>query len=262
MEVRAPQLGENCREALSNMLTTLSRRKCLTMLAATFTSTAEQRLHKEWIRIAKATDSTVGAAVLCLSSGQLVSMNGQVSFPLASVCKVPIAMNILALVDERKLRLDDQIEVMPRDVWAGVSDLEKRWPAQLRFPLGEIVEVMVAKSDNTAVETLFRIGGGGPQIARRLREWKINGCEWIGVSLSVHWIVMELSTTLRPVSGLTNSWRLLWKPFRLLTNTRRHFDIWLTRVTRLLRTERSNCSPRYFAVRHSRSGRQAVSLTT
>ncbi len=132
-------------------------------------------LRDEWRRIAGATDGTVGAAALHLTSGQLVSLNGDERFPLASVCKLPIAMNMLALVDERKLTLDQPIEVLPRDVVSWVSDMARRWPAQRRFPLNEMIELMVAQSDNTAVETLFRIGGKGPAMADRFREWKVEG---------------------------------------------------------------------------------------
>ena len=96
-------------------------------------------------------------------------------FPLASVCKLPIAMNLLALVDEGKLALNQEIEVLPRDVVPGVSNIAKRWPAQRRFPLNEMIELMVAHSDNTAVETLFRIGGEGPALAARFRQWKVEG---------------------------------------------------------------------------------------
>ena len=153
----------------------LARRRCLLMLAATISKASEGSLREEWRRIAETTDGTVGIAALHLSSGTLVSLNGDERFPLASVCKIPIAMNILALVDERKLQLNQQVEVLPRDVWAGVSDLEKRWPAQRHFRLGEMIELMVSKSDNTAVETLFRIGGGGQAIEARFRNWKIDG---------------------------------------------------------------------------------------
>jgi beta-lactamase class A len=136
---------------------------------------AERGLSEEWRRIAEATDGTVGAAALHLASGALVSLNGDELFPLASVCKIPIAMNILALVDEGKLALNEQIEVLPRDVWAGVSDIEKRWPRQRRFRLEEMIELLMAKSDNTAVEALFRIGGEEPAMTARFREWKIDG---------------------------------------------------------------------------------------
>jgi beta-lactamase class A len=78
-------------------------------------------------------------------------------------------------VDERKLSLDQEIEMLPRDVFSGVSDIAKRWPNPQKFRLAEMVELMVARSDNTAEETLFRIGGGGSEITARLRRWKIDG---------------------------------------------------------------------------------------
>jgi beta-lactamase class A len=102
-------------------------------------------------------------------------MNGDDRFPLASVCKLPIAMNIFALVDEGKLALTDLIEVLPRDVWAGVGNIAQRWQTQRQFLLSEMLEQMVAKSDNTAVETLFRIGGGGAAMATRFRTWNVHG---------------------------------------------------------------------------------------
>ena len=125
----------------------LSRRRCLLMFGTAISAAAERRLYDEWRRIAAATDGTVGAAALYFSSGALVSLNGDESFSLASVCKIPITMNILALVDEGKLGLTEQIEVLPRDVWAGVSNIERRWPAQRRFRLDEMIELMLAKSD-------------------------------------------------------------------------------------------------------------------
>ena len=157
------------------MLTVLTRRQCVLMLGASFRAAEERKLYEEWRRIAKTTDGTMGVAALYLPSGELVSLNGDERFPLASVCKIPIAMNILALVDEGKLALDQQIEVLPRDVWAGVSEIEKRWPAERRFRLDEMIDLMVSKSDNTVVETLFRIGGGEQAIAKRLSHWNIEG---------------------------------------------------------------------------------------
>jgi beta-lactamase class A len=102
----------------------------------------QRALSEEWRAHAKDTDGTVGAAAVYLSSGKLVSLNGDERFPLASVCKLPIAMHLFASIDEGKLRLGQPIEVEAQDVWAGVSDVEKRWPAERRFPLGELIELM------------------------------------------------------------------------------------------------------------------------
>lgn len=154
---------------------TLTRRRCLLALGSGIPAAAGPNLSEEWRRLAGATDGMVGAAAFHLTSGRLVSMNGDERFPLASVCKLPIAMNIFALVDEGKLALNQAIEVLPRDVVSSVSDIATRWPAQRRFPLGEMIELMVARSDNTAVETLFRLGGEGQAMAARFREWKVDG---------------------------------------------------------------------------------------
>jgi beta-lactamase class A len=151
-----------------------TRRQCLALLGAGL-SKAENTLTDEWRQIAAQTDGTVGAAALHIGSGQHVGLHANDRFPLASVCKLPIAINILAMVDEGKLALNDDIEIPLYDVVPGVSPVAERWPKQTRFPLNELLELMVAKSDNTAVQTLFRIGGGASGMAARLRKWQIDG---------------------------------------------------------------------------------------
>src|SRR5262249_46455580 len=130
---------------------------------------------EKWRGIASDTDGTVGAAALHLGTGRFSTLNGDDRFPLASVCKVPIAMNLLALVEEGKFKLDQQIEVLHRDVFKSVSPLAERWPKERTFALAEMIELMIARSDNTAVETLYRIGGEGPVMDGRFRQWRARG---------------------------------------------------------------------------------------
>jgi beta-lactamase class A len=136
---------------------------------------AETPLVERWRRIAAQTDGTVGAAVLHLTSGWSASLNGSQPFPLASVCKLPLAIHLLAMVDEKKLALDQPIEVPLYDVVPTVSQIAERWPNQHRFPLVEMIGLMIARSDNTAVQTLYRIGGGEAGITARFRQWGIDG---------------------------------------------------------------------------------------
>jgi beta-lactamase class A len=154
----------------------LTRRQCLLGLGtAGVAAGAGKTLSDQWREIAAETDGLVGAAARHLASAQTVHLNGDRMFPMASVCKLPIAINLLALVDEGKFTIDQSIEVLPQDVCPEVSEVAKRWPAEQRFPLSELLELMVAKSDNTAVETLFRMGGGAPAMAARFRQWRVNG---------------------------------------------------------------------------------------
>jgi beta-lactamase class A len=153
----------------------LNRREFLFSIAAAIPRRAEQSLLQQWQAIARESDGTVGCAALHIGSGKLISLNGDEPFPLASVCKVPVALHILALVDERKLSMEQKIEVLQRDVWPGVGNVANRWPAQREFPLNELIASMVSKSDNTAVEALFRVGGGASAVGDRFRQWKVDG---------------------------------------------------------------------------------------
>jgi len=152
-----------------------TRRQSLYILGSGLASAAEADLAAQWRQIARSTDGKVGAAALHLSSGAHAALNGDDPFPLASVCKLPVAAHILAMVDEGKLRRDQEIEVLPRDIFPSVSEIAKRWPQQTRFPLDEILQLMVAGSDNTGVEICFRLGGGAPALAERFRQWRIGG---------------------------------------------------------------------------------------
>jgi len=145
------------------------------MAGAGLCRAAENPLARQWQRIASGTDGVVGAAALHLNSGRHASLHGGERFPLASVCKLPIAIAILAMAGEGKLSLDDQIEIPLQDVVPGVSIVAERWPGQKRFRLNELLEWMVAKSDNSAVETLFRMSGGAAGMAARFLQWQVEG---------------------------------------------------------------------------------------
>jgi beta-lactamase class A len=152
----------------------LTRRSCLALAGAALCR-ASGDLRATWRRIAAQTDGVAGAAAQRLDGGPLVSLAGDERFPLASVCKLPIAMAIFAMADEGRHSLHDEIEIPPYDVVPSVSPIADRWPSQKRFPLDEMVALMVAKSDNTAVQTLFRVAGGANGMAARMRAWGIDG---------------------------------------------------------------------------------------
>jgi beta-lactamase class A len=158
----------------------MRRRECLALLAAGAAKAASGKQWDpppmpQWRQIAAGIDGTVGAAVLHLGSGFHASLNGAGRFPLASVCKLPIAMNMLALVEEGKFYFDDPIEVLPEEVTTNFSTIGKQWPRERSFRLDEMLERMIAESDNTAVETLYRIGGGSAALAARFRQWGTEG---------------------------------------------------------------------------------------
>lgn len=153
----------------------IGRRQLIALLGSVSWAATSRSTEERWQQLARETDGTVGAAALNLDSGKMARLRGSECFPLASVCKLPIALNILTQVDEGKLALDQSIEIPLYDVVPGVSPVAERWPDQKSFPLRELIGLMIAKSDNTAVQTLFRISGGGAGMAEWFRKWKITG---------------------------------------------------------------------------------------
>jgi beta-lactamase class A len=149
----------------------MTRRECLALAAAGVCRAADD----SWRRIVAGFDGAIGAAALHVATGKRVQVNGDDHFPLASVCKVPIAMQMLALVAEGKYTLKQSIDIPAEDIVKNVSPIGERWAQRKKWPLDEMIELMIAKSDNTAVQTFYRLGGGGEAITARLRGWGING---------------------------------------------------------------------------------------
>jgi beta-lactamase class A len=153
----------------------LNRRDFLLITSASLASAADNDLTAEWRRIGAESDGTAGAAALDLATGRRANLNGDDRFPLASVCKLPIAMAILEMVANRRLSLGLRMEIPSYDVVTGVSPIAERWPAEKWFRLDEMLELMVEKSDNTAVQTLFRAAGGKIGLGFRMKDWGIEG---------------------------------------------------------------------------------------
>ena len=96
----------------------------------------------------------VGVAALDLKSGELVSVNGDRPFPMASTVKVAIAANYLAQVEHGNRSLDDTI---------GGRRASR------------LIEAMLVRSDNPATDLLLRDLGGPATVQAWLTQNRIAG---------------------------------------------------------------------------------------
>ncbi len=137
---------------------------------------ALERLQKEVERLAQASGGVVGVTALHVESGRRVSLRGGEGFPMASTVKVPLAVQLLSLVDEGKLRLDTMVSLEPKDLHPGsgtLSDLFRQPGVSLS--IRNLMELMLLISDNSATDVLLRIAGGGEAVNARLRALGIAG---------------------------------------------------------------------------------------
>jgi beta-lactamase class A len=122
--------------------------------------------------IAARAGGTVGFAALDLASGRSLGLHQDDPFPMQSVFKLPIAIEVLRQVDEGKLDLDRAIALGPTDARDGSSGT---LAIPSRPTIGELLEAMVVNSDNVACDRLLALVGGPSAVDAGIRGLGIAG---------------------------------------------------------------------------------------
>lgn len=144
----------------------------------TSASRAESLLERAIKRSAESSGGIVGVSAIRIESGQRVSLNGGIRFPMASVYKLPIALQLLRKVDRGELRLSDPITLSENSFRPGhspIRDFANNKP--LTLTLERLLELMLGESDNSASDTLLRLAGGPSAVTARMRDLGIKGIE-------------------------------------------------------------------------------------
>lgn len=119
----------------------------------------------------------VGVTATVLETGETVTLNGDQQFPMQSVYKFPIAMAVLAQVDQGKLSLDQNIRVETSDFISERqhSPIRDQNPQGVELSLAELLRYMITESDGVACDVLLRLIGGTEVVMSYLRDLDING---------------------------------------------------------------------------------------
>ena len=111
----------------------------------------------------------MGVALIHIESGRHIAIRGGDRFPMASVVKLPIAIELLAQASAGVASLD-------RQIWIGPSDVRPCCTLSRRYPNGgvsksalELLELMMIESDNTAADAVLALVGGPAVVERRMR---------------------------------------------------------------------------------------------
>ena len=115
-------------------------------------------------------DGKAGVAALDLDTGQRITFHENDAFPMASVCKVPVAIAFLQRVDRGEVSLDTSITLGPADFHAGASIIADEAKGQpLTLTLGRLLTHMVRDSDNSAVDYLLAHYVSPREVTKALR---------------------------------------------------------------------------------------------
>ena len=130
----------------------------------------QEMLLSEIGRLARLSGGVVGVSAVHIESQRRISVNGRERFPMASAYKIPIAVQLMTLVERGELGLDRMVEIRETDLRPGSGVLAKLFDKPgLAVSLRNLFEIMMVVSDNTATDALLAIAGGPAAVTRRMR---------------------------------------------------------------------------------------------
>lgn len=119
------------------------------------TSTQLLRLQSRLQELSDAFPGVIGVTARDIKTGAEVSINGDRLFPMASVYKIPIMVEIFRQIEAKKFSLDDRIEVgeEQRTLGSGVLTLLSNG---LKPTVKDLITLMIVLSDNEATDILLK----------------------------------------------------------------------------------------------------------
>ncbi|MGD1073971.1 MAG: serine hydrolase [Bryobacteraceae bacterium] len=124
------------------------------------------RLERQIEFVAHATDGILGVSAIHIESGRSVSVRGGESFPMASAFKLPIAVQVMTLVDSGTVTLDKIVTLTPQDLHPGSGKIsELLFHPGVALSVENLLELMLVVSDNSAADLMLREAGGPAMIS-------------------------------------------------------------------------------------------------
>jgi len=135
-----------------------------------------RRLESEIGRLSTISGGKVGVGIIHLETGRELFVNGAEPFPMASIFKVPVAVELLTRVQAGTVRLDSMITVRPSDLHPGSGTLTGLFnDPGVSLSVHNLLELMLLISDNSATDMVLKVAGGGPAVNARLAALGITG---------------------------------------------------------------------------------------
>ena len=112
-------------------------------------------------RIGEMIDTFPGIAGCCVKSitdGHMISVNGDVEFPIASTIKIPILLQLLMRDEKGELDINEMVDITPEMIYPG-SGIITYLEGPLKLSILDIAILMIIVSDNTATNMCIDYAG-------------------------------------------------------------------------------------------------------
>lgn len=137
----------------------------ITSILLASASSYAQSLQEKIETVVSGKKATVGVSIYDFGSHQTLAINGDKHMPMQSVYKFHVALAVLNQVDKGRFKLTQKMHVKKSDLTPGLhSPMGEDYPNGVDLPLSELIRYMVAESDGSACDYLFRLLGGPKQV--------------------------------------------------------------------------------------------------
>jgi beta-lactamase class A len=146
-----------------------------------------ERLKKQIEGAISGIEGEIGVAVKHLETGEELAINGDVYFPMASVFKVPVFVEVMAQIKEGRFSLEDEISIQKTDQHMGSGYLSDLDAPGIILSIRNLINLMMMISDNSATDILLT-KVGAENVTSRLRSF---GLERITVDRTCQHLIMD-----------------------------------------------------------------------
>lgn len=158
-----------------------------------------ERLKRQIAGLIRDVEGVIGVAAKHLESGDELTINGDTYFPMASVFKLPIFVEVLAQIKEGKLSLEEEISIEKTDqhISGLIWDLDV---PGIKLTIRNLINLMMMLSDNSATDILLtRVGP--ENVNKRLRSY---GIQEISINRTCQNLIMDyMGLDFKKYQGLT-----------------------------------------------------------
>lgn len=141
-----------------------------TQTAQRFREQVDRSLEDSLRAIARSTPGELLVEARLLPQNRVARLGADRPAPMASTCKLPIAVAALSEADAGRLPLTRRVRLLARDMHPGVSRLAERHPeGGVEVTVRELLAEMLITSDNSACDALLRVLGGGAPVTARMQ---------------------------------------------------------------------------------------------
>jgi len=146
-----------------------------------------ERLRTQLESVINSVEGDIGVAAKHIETGEEIFINEDTYFPMASVFKIPVFVEVMAQIKEGRFTLDDEVSIEKTDQHLGSGYLSDLDAPGIKLSVRNLINLMMMISDNSATDILLT-KVGTDNVNNRLRSFDL---EKITVDRTCQHLIMD-----------------------------------------------------------------------